>query len=181
MALATGNQGATGQGMGPNRDLHLAGKGAIQYPADVAGQVLADMLFQKFPKPNGWEQDLQEVCAIRKQSLAEGIKSLEKTLADTAKMAVTTPYDVIQTHYGLAQLQAYQGNMDAAIREWQAAYAVAAASVPAGIPQLTEVLGVAYLHKSEMENDVYRNPLDRCTFPPRTSSCYQQTSDSEKA
>ena len=181
MAPATANQGVTGQGMGPNRDLHLAGKGAIQYPPDVAGQVLADMLFQKFPKPNGWEQDLQQVCAVRKQSLAEGIKALEKTLADAAKMTVTTPYDAIQTHYGLAQLEAYQGHMDAAIREWQAAYAVAAASVPTGIPQLTEVLGVAYLHKSEIENDVYRNPLDRCTFPPRASSCYQQTSDSEKA
>ncbi len=175
------NLGAAGQGMGPNRDLHLAGKGAIQYPADVAGQVLADMLFQKFPKPAGWEQDLQEVCAVRKQSLAEGIKAMERTLGDTGKMAATTPYDAIQTHYGLAQLQAYQGNMDAATKEWQAAYRLAATNVPAGVPQLTEVLGVAYLHKSEMENDIYRNPLDRCTFPPRTSFCYQQTSDSEKA
>ena len=175
------NQSATGQGMGPNRDLHLAGKGAIHYPADVAGQVLADMLFQKFPKPAGWEQDLQEVCAARRQSLAEGIKALEKTAADSGKITATTPYDAIQTHYGLAQLQAYQGNMDVAVKEWQAAYKLAVADVPAGVPQLAEVLGVAYLHKSEMENDVYRKPLDRCTFPPRTSSCYPQTSDSEKA
>ena len=181
VAPVPANLGAAGQGMGPNRDLHLAGKGAIQYPADVAGQVLADMLFQKFPKPAGWEQDLQEVCAVRKQSLAEGIKAMERTLGDTGKMAATTPYDAIQTHYGLAQLQAYQGNMDAATKEWQAAYRLAATNVPAGVPQLTEVLGVAYLHKSEMENDIYRNPLDRCTFPPRTSSCYQRTSDSEKA
>ena len=174
-------QSAAGQGMGPNRDLHLAGKGAIQYPADVAGQVLADMLFQKYPKPTGWEQDLEEVCAIRKQSLAEGIKALEKVLADAAQMASKTPFDVIQTHYGLAQLEAYQGNMDGAVREWEAAYKLAAADVPGGIPQLTEVLGVAYLHKSELENDVYRNPGERCTFPPRKNLCYQQTSDSEKA
>jgi len=180
-AAVAANQGATGQGMGPNRDLHLAGKGAIQFPADVAGQVLTDMLFQKFPKPSGWEQDLQEVCAVRKQSLAEGIKSLEKTLADATKMAAASPYDVIQTHYGLAQLEAYQGHMDAAIREWEAAYGIAATNVPGGIPQLTEVLGVAYLHRSEMENEVYHNPLDRCSFPPRASFCYQQTSDSEKA
>jgi hypothetical protein len=72
-APASADQGAKGQGMGPNRDLHLAGKGAIQYPADVAGQVLADMLFQKFSKPARWEQDLQQVCAVRKQSLAQGI------------------------------------------------------------------------------------------------------------
>src|SRR5439155_838978 len=87
LAPASADQGATGQGMGPNRDLHLAGKGAIQYPVDVAGSVT----------------------------------------------------------------------------------------------QLTEALGVAYLHKSEMANDVYRNPVDRCTFPPRANLCYQQTGDSEKA
>jgi tetratricopeptide (TPR) repeat protein len=170
-----------GQGMGPSRDLHLGGKGAIQYPADVAGQVLADMLFQKYPKPAGWEQDLQEVCSVRKRSLAEGIKALEKVLADPAQMAGKTAFDAIQTHYGLAQLEAYQGKMDVAVREWEAAYKLAVADLPAGVPQLTEVLGVAYLHKSEMENHAYGEPGERCLFPPRGNFCYQQTSDSEKA
>src|SRR5215469_8848559 len=174
-------QSAAGQGMGPNRDLHLAGKGAIQYPADVAGQVLADMLFQKFPKPAGWEQDLQQVCAVRKQSLAKGIKALENVLADSVEMAGKSPFDAIQTHYGLAQLEAYQGNMDRAIREWEEAYKLAATEVPEGIPQLDEVLGVAYLHKSELENGVYREPGDICIFPPRENFCYRQTSDSQKA
>src|SRR5438128_2319861 len=166
LAPASADQGATGQGMGPNRDLHLAGKGAIQYPVDVAGQVLADMLFQKSPKASGWEQDLQEVCTVRKQSLADGIEALEKTLADTPKMAATTPFGAIQTHYGLAQLEAYRGNMDAAIREWQAAYKLAVTDVPGGVPQLTEALGVAYLHKSEMANngllDVAVSSYDVC-------------------
>ncbi|HZZ38844.1 MAG TPA: peptidylprolyl isomerase, partial [Acidobacteriaceae bacterium] len=36
-------------GMGPNR--RASGRLGIQYPADVAGQVLADLLFEKFPKP----------------------------------------------------------------------------------------------------------------------------------
>ena len=175
------DQGVAGQGMGPNRDLHLAGKGAIQYPADVAGQVLADMLFQKFLKPAGWEQDLQQVCAVRKQSLAQGIKALENVLADSVEMAGKSHFDAIQTHYGLAQLEAYQGHMDRAIREWEQADRIAATYVPEGIPQLDEVLGVAYLHKSEMENGVYREPGDICLFPPRGNVCYRQTSDSQKA
>ncbi len=174
-------QGAAGQGMGPNRDLHLAGKGAIRYPADVAGQVLADMLFQKFLKPAGWEQDLQQVCAVRKQSLPQGIKALENVLADSVEMAAKSHFDAIQTHYGLAQLEAYQGNMDRAIREWEQAYKLAATDVPEGIPQLDEVLGVAYLHKSELENGVYREPGDSCIFPPRGNVCYRQTSDSQRA
>ena len=180
-APAAASQAAPGQGMGPNRDLLVAGKGAIQYPADVAGQVLADMLFQKFPKPPGWDQNLQEVCSVRKQSLAEGIEALQKLLADPQQMATRTPFDAIQTHYGLAQLEAYRGDMDPAVKEWEAAYNLASASVPAGIPQLTEVLGVAYLHKSEMENEVYTRPDDRCTFPPEKSLCYQRTDDSQRA
>ncbi|HXW56597.1 MAG TPA: FG-GAP-like repeat-containing protein [Candidatus Cybelea sp.] len=180
-AVRAENQSTGAQGMGPNRDLHIAGAGAIQYPADVAGQVLADMLFQKYPKPAGWEQDLGEVCAIRKASLAGGVQALERLLADAAQMAKRTPFDVIQTRYGLAQLEAYQGNMDVAVREWETAYKIAASQVPRGLPQLTEVLGVAYLHKSEMENDIYRAPGERCVFPPHTAACYQQTSDSQKA
>ena len=174
-------EGAPGQGMGPNRDLHISAKGAIQYPADVAGQVLADMLFQKYPKPDGWEQDLQEVCTIRKRSLADGIAGLEKLLADAKQMASKTPFDVIQTHYALAQLEAYQGNMDGAVQQWEAAYKVAASDIPAGLAQLTEVLGVAYLHKSQMENGVYQTPGEQCIFPPRTILCYRQTGDSAKA
>jgi len=175
------NQSAAGQGMGPNRDLHLAGKGAIQYPADVAGQVLADMLFQKFQKPAGWEQDLHQVCAVRKQSLVQGTKALENAIADSAQMARKSPFDAIQTHYGLAQIEAYQGNMEAAIGQWEQAYKLAVTDVPGGVPQLTQALGVAYLHKSELENGVYREPGDRCTFPPRANVCYRQTSDSQKA
>jgi tetratricopeptide (TPR) repeat protein len=170
-----------GQGMGPNRDLHLAGRGAIQYPADVAGQVLADMLFQKYPKPAGWEQDLQQVCTIRKDSLASGIEGLEKILDDPVRMASMKSYDAIQTRYALAQLEAYKGNMDQAVSQWEAAFRLAVADVPEGVPQLTEVLGVAYLHKSEMENDLYRKPGERCIFPPRSGNCFQQTGDSEKA
>ena len=180
-APAAAAPSSPGQGMGPNRDLLVAGKGAIQYPADVAGQVLADMLFQKFPKPPGWDQDLQEVCSVRKQSLAEGIEALRKLLADPQQMATKTPFDAIQTHYGLAQLEAYRGDMDPAVHEWEAAYNLASTRVPAGIPQLTEVLGVAYLHKSEMENGAYSNPGDRCTFPPEKSFCYQRTDDSQKS
>ena len=43
------------------------------------------------------------------------------------------------------------------------------------------MLGIAYLHKSEMENDVYRHPGDRCIFPPRPGMRYQKTGDSQKA
>ncbi|MGC2639520.1 MAG: FG-GAP-like repeat-containing protein [Acidobacteriaceae bacterium] len=166
----------SGQGMGPNRN--GGGKGVI-YPADVAGQVLADLLFEKFPKPQGWEQDLAQVCSIRRRSLAEGIAGLENSLAHP--VAGKSPEDAIQTQYALAQLNAYQGKMDSAVKEWEAAYKLAQDSVPAGIPQLTEVLGVAYLHKARMENGIFTDPGDRCIFPPSHSACFAQTEDSKRA
>jgi hypothetical protein len=46
---------------------------------------------------------------------------------------------------------------------------------------LEAVLGVAYLHKSEMENGVYRDPGDRCIFPPRPGRKYDNVADSAKA
>jgi hypothetical protein len=46
---------------------------------------------------------------------------------------------------------------------------------------LDAVLGVAYLHKSEMDNDVYRHPADKCVFPPRPGMKYDNVADSGKA
>jgi tetratricopeptide (TPR) repeat protein len=185
LKLLRESQPAVAQGMGPGQapDLPLASQGAVRYPADVAGQVLADMLFQKFSKPANWEQDLQGICEIRKRSLAEGVARLEELFepANKPRLEAMKPFDVIQSHYALAQLQAYQGNMEQAVEHWEAAYKIAAAEIPLGIPQLTEVLGVAYLHKSEMKNNVYRDPGDWCLFPPRLAKPYRATDDSEKA
>lgn len=178
-------QGTVGQRMGPGQgpDLLLTGTGAMVYPAHVAGQVRTDMLFQKFPKPANWGQDLGGICDVRTQSLALGIARLEELFdpAGQARLTAMTPFDVIQTHYALAQLLAYRGNTDKAIKHWEAAYKIAMSNILEGMPQLTEVLGVAYLHKSEMENDIYRHPADRCLFPPRGARPYQKTEDSEKA
>jgi tetratricopeptide (TPR) repeat protein len=185
LKLLSEPQPSVAQGMGPGqaRDLPLAGQGAVRYPADVAGQVLADMLFQRFPKPANWEQDLPGICEIRKRSLTEGIARLQELFEPRNKSGVEAmkPFDVVQSHYALAQLQAYQGNMDQAVEQWEAAYKIAAAEIPTGIPQLTEVLGVAYLHKSEMKNNVYRDPGDSCLFPRRLARPYPLADDSEKA
>ena len=173
------------QSMGVNRDLPLSAKGALRFPVDIAGQVIANLLFQKFPKPVGWSQDLSEICRIRKQSLSNMVDRLEKRLdpLHPEQLSGEKPFDVIQEHYALAQLHAYQGNMDQAVKQWEAAYRIAA-EIPGGRPQLEEVLGTAHLHKAEIENGVYRTPGDRCLFPPRPGNPfpkYEISSDSIKA
>ncbi len=177
------SEGSVGQGMSANREFPLSGKRTIEYPADVAGQMIADLAFQKYPKRPGWEQDLREICEVRKQSLSTLESRLKNRLYPaTPKMSpAEKPIDSIQAHYALAQVEAYQGNMDHAVAEWEAAYQLASANVPTGVPQLEAVLGVAYLHKSEMENGVYRDPDDKCIFPPRAGMKYNNVADSEKA
>ena len=183
LKVLAASEGAVGQGMGANRDLPLSGKSSIKYPVDVAGQVIADLAFQKYPKPAGWEQNFKAICEIRQKSLSL-LEDRIKTRVHSPEPAGSTPdnpVDLIQARYALAQVEAYQGKMDEAVSEWEAAYKIAVASVPAGVAQLDAVLGVAYLHKSEMENDVYRHPADKCVFPPRPGMKYDNVADSGKA
>ncbi len=168
---------ANGQTARPN--LSTSARGTVRYALNVGGLNDADAVFTAFPKPAGWQQDLPGICAARKQSLALATEQLGKQLASAD--AELHPYDVLGEHHSLAQLEAYQGNLDKAIEQWLAAYQIAADAVPAAIPKFLEALGTAYLHKSEMENDAYRNPGDRCIFPPRASFKYADAADSQKA
>src|SRR5262249_20054183 len=91
------------------------------------------------------------------------------------------PEQVGQVQFVLAQLLAYQGNMDPAIEHWIRAYELAQKEAPDMVPEMLEVLGTAYFHKAEMKNQVYRNPGDRCLFPPRKTFRFPNTADSEQA
>jgi hypothetical protein len=88
---------------------------------------------------------------------------------------------VMQTHFLLAQLYAFKGEMEMAIEQWKVCYQTAQAMDPQSIHFLEEVLGIAHLHKSEMDNEVYRAPGDRCLFPMSPSLRYAKTEDSRLA
>ena len=174
---------SSGQGMTPTAILALAGRGKIAYPPDVSGAVEVEVAFRNLPKPPDWDRNLHAVCEARKKTLALAVNHLQQLLDpnDPDSYAATRPEEVGRVHFSLAQLLAYQGDMEPAIRNWLDAYKFAAANSPQMMPELEEVLGTAYLHKSEMENDVYRKPGDRCIFPPRKPFRYQKTADSERA
>src|SRR5713101_7601087 len=174
---------SSGQGMSPTALLALAGRGKIAYPPDVSGAVEVEVAFRSLPKPPDWDRNLHSVCEARKQTLALAVDHLKQLLDpnDPESYAATRPEEVGRVSFSLAQLLAYQGEMESAIQQWLEAYKFAATHSPQMLPELEEVLGTAYLHKSEMENDVYRKPGDRCLFPPRKFFRYQKTADSEKA
>ena len=171
------------QNTAPARILPSSAAGTIRYAPNVGGKGEADLAFRDFPKPDGWNQNLRAMCDIRTQSLASVIDSVLKSLdpANPDGVAHGRPLDIIQMHYALANLYAYEGEIDKSIEQWQTAYEIATAQLPGAMPELEEVLGIAYLHKSEMDNDIYRHPGDRCIFPPPANRSLPKPASSEKA
>jgi tetratricopeptide (TPR) repeat protein len=183
LKVAAPSETDTLQNTSPARILPSSATGAIRYSPNVGGKGEADLAFRNFSKPEGWSQDLHELCRIRQESLASVTDYVQKSLEPSNTQGVThgRPLDVIQMHYALANVFAYQGEMDKAIDEWLAAYQVASSQLSGAMPELEEVLGIAYLHKSEMDNDVYHHPGEHCIFPPRVNQSYSKPANSQKA
>ena len=71
--------------------------------------------------------------------------------------------------------------MDPAIAQFEAALRTASAGAPQLLPEVEEMLGVAYLHRAGAVNDVYLHPGERCLFPIRPELSYPKGADSQKA
>lgn len=166
-----------------SQTLPQTGAANIRYQQPVGGKGEADLGFRSVPKPDGWNQDLQAMCRIRKQSwqtvLDVALENLDPMNLEGS--ALHPPLDRIQMHYAAADLYAYQGEMDKAIDQFLQAYQIAQNELPAAMPDLEEALGISYLHKSEMDNDAYRHPGDRCLFPPHAPFAYAHQGASQKA
>jgi len=161
----------------------LATEASVKYVIDVSGLLEAEAVLQAFPKPTDWNQDPQTICRMRRTSLASSQASLEGSLspARPSAGASRSPFDLMQAHFALAQLHAYDGRMDRALAQYQQAYDAARSGVAAAIQRMEEALGVAHLHKAGMENDGHRAPGDMCLFPLRPGQSYTKTSDSKQA
>src|SRR5262249_16138293 len=87
----------------------------------------------------------------------------------------------MNAHFTLAQVDAYQGDMQGSVEEFERAYDLAKSIAPDYVLPLHEALGISYLHKSEMENEVYRKPGEKCLLPMLSRNKFEKTDDSEKA
>jgi len=172
-----------GEGANPARTQATASTGSVKYTFNVSGLGEAELGVSKFNKPPGWNQDPREICEIRKQSLAKEKDSLEKFLspANESGRSSYPALDVLNAYFSLGEVDSYTGNMADAVEQYQAANQIAVANVPMAVLPMDEAVGLAYLHKSEMDNDVYHQPGDRCLLPMRPGATYARTADSEKA
>ena len=158
----------------------ISAEGSVRFDFDISGLNEAEAALAGFPKPAGWYLDLRGACQARQQSFA-AVQARAAALLDPANIAGRQPIDLMSMRVAQGQLHAYRGEMAQAIEPWEVAYQTASTDLPRALPYLEELLGIGYLHKSEMENDVYRHPGERCLFPMRPSARYAKTADSEKA
>src|SRR3569833_3131945 len=154
--------------LNPKRLSSLVETGAIRIGPLVSGVTEANLAFQAYAQRNGWDpHDLHRTCEIRTNSLADAKASVKDTLAHIGQNgAEVSPADQIAGHSALAQLYAYSGEMQESIAEWKIAYELAKEGDPAALPNIVESIGTAYLHLSEMDNNVYRGSTDLDIFPP---------------
>jgi len=159
----------------------LTKSGAVQQNISISGLDEADAVFKQYPKPDGWNRDLSQPCAIRKQSYAEAVERTRQFISSAATQSIP-PLRMQQARAALAQLYAYQGDMEKSVSEWKIVYQIVQASVPDAVPYTLESLGLAYLHLSEMENGVYRDSGTLDIFPPlHPGAHFEKQEDSKLA
>jgi hypothetical protein len=162
----------------PTRRFAMAAVGNVKYTVDVVGYSESLTVLSLFSKAPGWNRDPATVCETRKQSIATYIAGLKNFLASGKSH---TPREMLDAHYSLAQLYAYQGRMEPAIEQYLASYQVALSEVAGAVPLMEEALGIALLHQSEMENGVYRTVGGECLFPMRREDAFQKKDKSKRA
>jgi len=157
--------------------------GSVKQTWGVGGFLEAEVGLYNFAKPPGWDRDPIQICEMRKQSLKHEKESMERFFspANQKEREALSPIDLLNTYYSFGEIYSYLGDMERAIPQYEKALEIATTTDSAAEPQMDESLGVAYLHKSEMENGEYRVPGDRCLLPMYPSSAFANKQDSQKA
>lgn len=161
----------------------ISGAGAVKFVPDIGGLPEAEALLREFPKAEAWNQSPRAICQARQDSLSAGQDLFEQFFApaNDAVSRTRPPFELMQAHLGLAQILAYQGSMARAVEHYDAAYQLALQAVPAAVPQVEEMLGVAHLHKAGMDNGVFRQPNDTCLIPGTSGVGHAKTADLDTA
>jgi len=158
----------------PAEDLNLnhisamIASGDIRQGPPIGGFTESFSVFQKYPKPEGWNHDLKQSCDLRTQSWDFAVDRFTKLLAaaEAGNSSTYSASEVMKIHAYRGQLYSFMGKMEEAIKDLKAAYQLSQTAAPDMAPQYLEDLGGAYLHLSEMENGIYSKTSDLGIFPP---------------
>ena len=178
-----GTDGGTLAAINPASLAAISAVGSVKFVPDIGGLPEAEAVLREFPKAEGWDLDPRAICQARQDSLGAGQQLFDTFFAPASAdlRKGRPPFELMQAHLGLAQLLAYQGSMARAVENYGQAYQLALSSVPAAVPQVEEMLGVALLHKAGMDSGIFRQPDDFCLLPGRPGRAYAKPADAERA
>ena len=134
LKVVPASESASRSNAGPVAMLSTNKAGLVYAGLNVGGMSEADAVLLATPKPQGWDQDLQALCAYRKSSLATVIDRLSALPGvqtgvgvDPATLSHDEQLDAMEVQYSWGQLHAYLGELDKATERWQTARGLAAA------------------------------------------------------
>jgi hypothetical protein len=159
----------------------LGATGSVKYVYDLSGYVETVLGLRQADLPPGATDNLGTLCQARGRLVSSAQALVANALASAGDVARMAPIDHAQARVLQGQLHAFRGDMAAAIRALEEARRVASALVPALRLQLTEALGIAHLHKAEMDNGVYERPGERCLLSGRPGAPLGNVADLTKA
>jgi len=158
----------------------LAGTGSVKYVYDLSGYAETVLSLRQVTLSPEDSRDLATLCRVRKQLVASTQTLVQKALA-TAATSPMPPIDHAQAFTLQGQLHAFLGDMAPAIASLEQARQIAAAQIPDLRLQLDEALGIAHLHKAEIDNEIYHRPDDRCLLSGKPGHPFAKTADLVKA
>jgi tetratricopeptide (TPR) repeat protein len=182
-AVVQREQQTSGSSIRGSEILALSASGSVRGTVSVDGFGEANTALSSLQKPDDWNQSPRTICDLRQQAVANVKTALGRRLgpglADTRTQF--SPQDVMEAFTAYGQLLAYDGDMAGAIAQFEQAYRIAQTDMPAAIPDLLQSLGVAHMHKAEMDAALYRAPGDRCLLSVQGGRRLQQSADLDKA
>jgi hypothetical protein len=158
----------------------LSATGSVKYVFDVSGYIDTTVSLRQYTPSEKDQRDFLTLCQVRRKIVTTAQTLVQKVLSSASARDSIAPIDRAQTHFLEGQLHAFQGNMAPAVEAFEKARQVAAAEVPSMRLGMEEALGVAYLHKAEMENGVYHEPGQRCLLAEHVQP-FARTADVVKA
>ena len=159
----------------------LGSTGSVKYVYDLSGYVETVLSLRQVALPPDARDDLATLCQVRAKLVSSAQTLVADALASASGAAQMAPIDRAQARVLEGQLHAFRGDMAAAIRALEDARRIAVAQVPDLRLQLIEALGIAHLHKAELDNGLHERPGDRCLLSARPGSRLANVADVTKA
>ncbi len=182
-AVVTRVEAATGPTMRGGEILALSAVASVKATVSVDGFAEAHTALQNLAKPADWNQDPRSICEYRQQAVDRVKGSLARILAPEAASARAgfSPLEIMEGHVSYGQLHAYTGDLARALEQFRQAQVLAPSTSPGSLPHLNQMIGVAHLHKAQMDNGIFRQPGDRCLLPRAPGPPLEATADFEAA